>query len=287
MDSAAGRLAFVFAGGGSLGAVEVGMLQALTERGVRPDFAVGASAGAINAAYYAGDPGLAGVARLDRLWRGLTRSQVMPMRLRDILRVAGGRDHLVDPSGLRRLLQQHLPYERLEHSALPVHVVAAELVLGREVVLSAGPAVDAVLASTAIPGVFPPVRIDGRDLVDGGVANNTPISTAMRLGASRIVVLPTGFSCALKQVPGGAIGRAMHALSMLVTRQLVGDIERYASQAALYVVPPLCPVDVSPYDYSGCAALIDRAAAQTRDWLRDGGLERPGGVPHEMIEHHH
>ena len=161
------------------------------------------------------------------------------------------------------------------------------MVLGREVLLSAGPAVDAVLASTAIPGVFPPVRIGGRELIDGGVANNTPISSAMKLGATRIVVLPTGFSCALKQVPGGAIGRAMHALSMLVTRQLVADIERFSSLATLCVVPPLCPVDVSPYDYSGGADLIDRAAAQTRDWLRHGGLDRPGGVPHEMSEHRH
>jgi len=284
-DSA--RTAFVFAGGGSLGAVEVGMLHALVGHGVRPDFAVGASAGAINAAYYAGDPSADGVTRLDRLWRGLTRAQVMPMRMRDLWRIALRRDFVVDPAGLRALLQRHLSYRMIEHAALPVHVVATDMVHGSEVLLSSGPVVDAVLASTAIPGVFPPVRIDGRELIDGGIANNTPISTAMRLGATRVIVLPTGFACALKRVPGGAVGRAMHALSMLVTRQLVTDIERFSGRVRLHVVPPLCPVDSSPYDYSACGALIDRAAGETREWLRRGGLEVEGGVPHEMVEHRH
>lgn len=281
------RTAFVFAGGGSLGAVEVGMLQALVEHGERADFVVGASAGAINAAYFAGQPDAAGVARLDRLWRGLTRRQVMPLGWRDWLRAMLQREYLVDPSGLRRLLEQHLPYRHLEQAPLPVHVVATDLVLGSEVLLSSGPAVDAVLASSAIPGVFPPVRIGGRDLIDGGVANNTPISTAIALGATRLVVLPTGYACAQRRVPAGAAARALHALSLLMMRQLASDIERYAGRVPLHVVPPLCPVESSSLDYSACAALIDRALASTRAWLGRGGLERPGGVPHELVEHRH
>jgi NTE family protein len=195
---------------------------------------------------------------------------------------------MVDPSGLRRLLERHLGCKRLEEAAVPVHVVATDRLLGTEVVISAGPVVDAVLASAAIPGVFPPVTIDGRELIDGGVANNTPISTAIRLGARRLVVLPTGFACALKRVPGSAIGQALHALSLLVARQLVHDIERWGSAAALHVVPPLCPVDTSPYDYSACGALIDRSARTTREWIARGGLDRSdAGVPHEMVEHAH
>lgn len=263
------------------------MLHALTEQGLRPDFVVGASAGAINGAYFASDPTPHGVAQLDRLWRGLIRRHVMPMRLSDLFRIALRREYLVDPSALRRLLEKHLPSRRLEDSAIPMHVVATDMLLGQEVLLSSGPTVDAVLASTAIPGVFPPVVIGGRSLIDGGVSNNTPISSAIKLGAQRIVVLPTGFACALKRTPHSAIGRALHALSLLVVRQLVGDIERYASQAALHVVPPLCPVDSSPYDYSGCAALIDRATLTTREWITRGGLDQPCGVPHEMSEHSH
>jgi len=161
------------------------------------------------------------------------------------------------------------------------------MVLGVERLLSAGSVVDAVMASTAIPGVFPPVRIGDHDLIDGGVANNTPISSALALGATRVVVLPTGFSCALRSIPKSAVGRALHALSLLVTRQLVSDIERFGSSAALHVVPPLCPVDSSPYDYSASASLISRARETTRDWIRGGGLDRPHGVPHQMTEHSH
>lgn len=109
---------------------------------------------------------------------------------------------MVDSGGLR-----HLPYAQLQDAAIPIHIVASDMVTGEEVLLSKGLAVDAVLASAAIPGVFPPVRIEGRLLVDGGVANNTPISTALRLGATRIIVLPTGFACSLKRVPAAAVGR--------------------------------------------------------------------------------
>ncbi|HTT09889.1 MAG TPA: patatin-like phospholipase family protein [Burkholderiaceae bacterium] len=282
-----GKMAFVLAGGGSLGAVEVGMLHALTERGVRPDFVVGASAGAINGAFFAADPIPACVARLDHLWRNLTRHHVMPLGIVDLLRIALRREYMVDPAALRSLLQKHLPYRRLEDAAVPMYVVATDMLLGNEVVLSSGPVVEAVLASTAIPGVFPPVRLGGRDLIDGGVANNTPISTAIALGASRVVVLPTGFACALKTLPKGAIGRAMHALSLLVTRQLVADVERLRSRVALYVVPPLCPVDSSSYDYSACATLIDRATTTTRAWIDGGGLDTPAGVPDQLVEHTH
>jgi len=287
MNAISRSTAFVFAGGGSLGAVQVGMLHALIESGLRPDFVVGASAGAINAAYFAANPTADGVAALGRLWCGLTRRQIMPMRVRDLFRLAVRRAYVVDPTALRRLLERHLPYQLLEQATIPMHIVATDMVLGVEHVLSRGSVVEAVMARAAIPGVVPPVRIDGRDLIDGGVANNTPISSALALGATRIVVLPTGFSCALRRVPDSAIGRAMHALSLLVSRQLVSDIERFGDRAVLHVVPPLCPVESSPYDYSASASLIGRAQETTRQWIRGGGLQRAHGVPHELSEHSH
>ena len=203
-----------------------------------------------------------------------------------MLSLLARRAHLVDAGGLRRLLERHLPYAQLEDAAIPIHIVASEMVTGGEVLLSAGPVVDAVLASTAIPGVFPPVRVNGQLLVDGGVANNTPISTAIRLGATRIIVLPTGFACASKQVPAAAIGRAMHALSLLVARQLVQDAERFATAVELRIVPSLCPLECSPYDYSAAGQLIERAAATTRSWLEGGGLER-AGTPMQLQPHSH
>ena len=274
------------AGGGSLGAVEVGMLQALLDRGESPGFVVGASAGAINGAFFAADPTPAGVARLRAIWCGLKRRDVFPLTLGSVLGLLMRRGHLVESGGLRRLLERHLPYRDLENAAVPIHVVASDMITGDEVLLSSGPAVDAVLASAAIPGVFAPVSIGGRLLVDGGVCNNTPISTAVRLGATRVIVLPTGFACALNQLPTGAIARAMHALSLLVARQLVRDAERFEATVELRIVPSLCPLERSPYDYSDAAALIDLAALSTRRWLDDGGLERPG-TPAQLHEHRH
>ncbi|HEY1392736.1 MAG TPA: patatin-like phospholipase family protein [Methylibium sp.] len=281
-----GSTAFVMAGGGSLGAVEVGMLRELLAWGVAPSFVVGASAGAINGAYFAAFPTPEGVAKLQALWSGLKRRELFPLNMGSVMRLLTRRAHLVDAQGLRRLLERHLPYSQLQDAALPIHIVASNMVTGEEVLLSSGPAVDAVLASAAIPGVFPPVSLNGQMLVDGGVANNTPISTAVRLGAKRVIVLPTGFACALKQLPSGAIGRAMHALSLLVARQLVQDAERYASMVELRIVPSLCPLEYSPYDYSAASILIERAAATTRRWLESGGLEREG-APLELQPHSH
>ncbi|WP_158754935.1 patatin-like phospholipase family protein [Dyella sp. S184] len=287
IDRTAQRTAFVLAGGGSLGAVEVGMLQALLDWGETPAFLVGASAGAINAAYFAADPTCAGADKLERLWCALRRQDVFPFNLRSVLGLLRRRDYLVESDALRRLLERHLPYRRLEEAAMPIHIVASDMLTGHEVLLSSGSVIDAVLASTAIPGVFPPVQIDARLLVDGGVANNTPISTAVKLGATRIIVLPTGFACALNQMPSGAIARAMHALSLLVSRQLVHDAERFAdSMVELRIVPSLCPLETSPYDYSVAHTLIAQAKACTRQWLDDGGLDC-AAVPRQLREHRH
>jgi NTE family protein len=279
--------AFVFAGGGSLGAVEVGMLQALTEQGVRPDFVVGASAGAINAAYYAGAPDASGVERLAAIWRRLRRADVFPVStVQGLLGFLRGRASLLDPSALRALLVRELPYERLEDARLPCHVVASDVLDGSEVVLSSGPAADALLASAAIPGVFPPVEVAGRHLIDGGISSNTPLSTAIELGARRVVVLPTGYACALTKPPGSALAVALHALTLLISRQLVVDVLRWREKREIFVVPPLCPMTSSPYDFSSSRALIERAERTTRAWLAAGGLERPE-LPHELTPHEH
>ena len=187
---------------------------------------------------------------------------------------------------LRRLLQRSLDYNAIEDAPLPLHVVASERVTGAEVVLSRGSVVEAVLASSAIPGVFPPIVIEGRELVDGGVCSNTPIAAAVRLGATDIIVLPAGFACALQTPPRGWISQSLHALSLVVARQLVHDMEHFASQVRICVVPALCPLEVSSYDYGHCAALIERAANTTRTWLDGGGL-RAATNPGPLVLHTH
>jgi NTE family protein len=277
--------AFVFAGGGSLGAIQAGMLRALTDAGVKADLVVGSSVGAMNASYFAGDPTAAGVGRLEEIWRGIRRRDVFPVTVRSALGLLAHPGHLIDPSSLRSLLAHHLPYRHLEEAKLPVHVVATNLV-GMTVCLSQGPAVEAILASAAIPAAFPPVRIGNDYLIDGAVGSNTPILTAAGLGATRIIVLPTGFACALQAPPEGAIARALHAITLLIAHQIVRDLKELAQRVEVVVVPNLCPLDVSPYDFSGAAHLIERAADGTRQWLRAGGLERPG-VALSLLPHTH
>jgi NTE family protein len=281
------QTAFVFAGGGSLGAVEVGMLRALVQKGIQPDFVVGSSVGAINAVQFAADPTLEGVERLERIWRTVRREDVFPVSpLGAMLRLLAGRGHLVAQTALRRLLERHLTVRQLEGTVLPCHVITTDLLGGTEVRLSAGPAVDALIASTAIPGIFQPVCRAGRHLVDGSVTSNTPIATAIELGASRVIVLPTGVACALDAPPRGMFAVALHALTLLIARQLVSDVERLRDRAQMMVVPPLCPLAVSAYDFSRGGELVDRAAESTARWLDDGGL-RNSGIAGVLQPHHH
>jgi len=277
--------AFVLAGGGSIGAVQVGMLRELLTHGLKPDLIVGSSVGAINGAYLAGVPGLEGMQQLEAIWRGLQRRDVFPITWRSMMGAVTRHSSLVDPNGLRRLLEKHLPYRELERAAIPLHIVATDLLGGGLVKLSSGSAVDAVLASCAIPGAFPPVRIGEHHLVDGAVASNTPIRVALELGATRILVLPSGYACALESPPRGAVATALHAITLLIAHQLVMDLERCGGQVELITVPPLCPLAVSPYDFSRAGELIERAAVQTRAWLQKGGLEKqriPGALrPHQ------
>jgi NTE family protein len=281
------RTAFVFAGGSSLGAIQVGMLKTLVANGWTTDFVVGSSVGAINAAYFACDPTAAGVERLEAVWRSVKRTDIFPVtRLQGILALLAKRGYVVHSQGLARLLEERLPVHRLEDTRVPCHIVATDLLEGAEVLISSGPAVDALLASSAIPGVFPPVRVNGRYLVDGGVANHTPISAAIELGAERIVVLPTGYSCTLAEPPRNAIGVALHGLNLLIARHLVNAIRHYRRVVEIVVVPPLCPLNVSPYDFNSAVKLIERAQRTTAHWLLHGG-EMVDGVPHEMPLHSH
>ncbi|HZM35448.1 MAG TPA: patatin-like phospholipase family protein, partial [Burkholderiales bacterium] len=159
------QTALVLAGGGSFGAVQAGMLRALVAHGIVPDLVVGSSVGAINGAYFAGAPDAQGVAKLESIWRSLRRREVFPFTWRSLLGLLARRNFVVDPCGLRGVIEQHLPYLDLESAAIPVHVVATDFIAGGSVRLSSGPALEAVLASCAIPAAFPPVRIGERFLI--------------------------------------------------------------------------------------------------------------------------
>ena len=261
--------AFVLSGGGSLGAVQVGMLQALTERCIAPDLVIGTSVGALNAAYIAGHGVSAeSLDGLEGLWTGLRRRDVFPFRALRLGAAALGRaPSLCHDGALRDLIHTHLLFDRLEAASIPVQVVATDVRSGCEIVLTQGDAVDAVMASAAIPAVFPAVRIDGRDLIDGGVADNASISQAIASGAKRIYVLPTGYACALDEPPASPLASALQALTLLIEQRLILEVATYATTADIRVLPPLCPLSVSSADFRSGSILIDRARSTTRRWL--------------------
>lgn len=261
--------AFVLSGGGSLGAVQAGMLLSLFEAGVTPDMVVGTSVGAFNGAWVAARPDVAGTKDLIGVWHSLSKRDVFPTRLStSVLCILGRRRHFASGDGLRRILGQHLRFQLLQDAPTPFHCVATDVLSGEDVLLSSGDAADAIAASAAIPAILPPVCIDGRDLMDGGVVNNTPLSHAVGLGADVIYVLPTGYACALRSAPKGAMGLAMHAMTIAINQRLANDVDRFEGAVDIRVIPPLCPVRVAPTDFSQAASLIEQSHAATHDWLR-------------------
>jgi NTE family protein len=281
------KTAFVFAGGGSFGAIQVGMMDSLARHGVSADMVVGSSVGALNGAFYASDPTVTGVERLANIWRGLSRHDVFPVTWRTLLGFLWRRDFLIPHDGIRKLIDDHIPYRNLEDAKLPVHIVTTDIITGDSVVLSRGPAADAIVASTAIPGAFSPVRYGDHYLADGAVSSNTPVRVAVEKGARRLIILPTGHACANEAPPVGALANALHALTLLIARQLVNELENLGPGVEFFVIPPLCPLVGSPYDFSRTAEHIERARLATDQWLIRGGLLQQSEIPHELRPHDH
>jgi len=205
----------------------------------------------------------------------LHRRDVFQVTWRTVLGFVRRRDFLATSDGLRQLIDRHLPYRNLEEAKIPVHIVATDILSGETVVLSKGSAAEAILASVAIPPAFAPVKRERLYLADGAITSNTPVKIAVELGAQRLIILPTGYACALEAPPSGAIANALHALTLLIARQLLHELEHLDQRIDYFIVPPLCPLTGSPYDFSQTSRLIARAMESTKAWLAEGGLEQP------------
>jgi NTE family protein len=271
--------AFVLAGGASLGAIEAGMLEALYERGIQADLFVGTSAGALNAGFAAARTQTVESAHLlQAAWRATERSDVFPLSPLTALRAFLGRsDHLVSDRGLRRIVESRLgSIRRLEEARVKLGVVVTDLLDGEERLLDSGPALPALMASAAIPAIYPPVELDGRFYVDGGVADNTPISQALALGADTVYVLPTGVSMRLERPPAGALAMAVHAFNLLLHARLRQEIDTFRDRVKLVVLPPPWPLTVLPTDFSRADELIASGLRNAREALAE---PHPAGAP--------
>lgn len=232
------RVAFVLSGGGPMGAVQVGFLRALFENGITPDFVVGCSVGAFNAVQVASDPSLGGVEDLEEIWKQMRKDDLFPGgRLTSAWHALRKGSHVFTNRGLRRIIEESLgPRKRFEELELPAFVVATRLSDGAEVWFSTGRVEGPLLATAAMPGVFPPVTVDGVQYVDGGIVNNIPVMKAVEKGARKIYILNVSGSIHPRELhrPHDFM---MHGLVLSRAHRYQSDTVRAADSAELIEFP--------------------------------------------------
>ena len=266
-------LAFVLPGGGALGSYQVGVLQALAEAGVGPDQLVGVSAGAVNAALFAWNPGTDGVQRIEAIWRSIRRRDLLrvhPGRLASAF--AGRHPSFLDNRHGHAFLRRHLGNRLLEHSPVPLALVATDLSTGESVALTRGDTATAVLASSAFPGVYPPVVLDGRTLIDGGVVADVPLDTAISLGARSALVLSAPPLVA-GEPPTNALDILFRASSLGVEAHGRTVLRRPPPGLAVVEIPAV-PTALTTFDVGRSEAMIAQGYAATCAWMRDSDVGR-------------
>jgi NTE family protein len=266
--------AFVLSGGGNQGVSQVGMLRALLERGFVPDVVVGTSAGALNGAVVATSPTLEKIDHLEAVWLGLKGDHVFPGgALRKVWNVLRRDDHLIPNDGLAEVIGGAQPAATFAELAVPLRVVTTDLLTGDEIVIVGGPVAPALLASAALPGIFPPVELHGHTLVDGAVVNLVPISHALAGPVERIFVLDVSDPVGDREIrsPLDVVIRAF-----AISRDLRFELElQYVPKEIEVIVLPPPEDDRDLFDFSDGHRLVDEACELSMRAL-DDYEERPG-----------
>jgi NTE family protein len=268
---------YVLGGGGSLGAIQVGMLQALGEHDVAPDLVAGTSVGSLNGAVVALDPkGAAN--RLSHLWARMTREAVFPGGLLAQARtLERTKTHLFPNTGLAGVVEEFLGGDlSFADLALPFSAVATDVATARPHVLSEGALRPALLASTAIPGIFPPVEHGGTQLYDGGLVANVPMRQAVAMGARSLVVLDCSYPGHLPSAPETLAEVLLFTWMVTMRSQAVLDAPLVAADIPVVYVPGPAPQVVSPLDFDLTDRLIEAAYEASRVFLESLQVARPG-----------
>lgn len=284
----AGRLpkpvALVLAGGASFGAVQVGHLRALAETDLVPDLIVGTSVGSLNGAVVAENP-VTAPERLARLWDSVTRAEIFGSMLSSAINVAARRPSAATNAGLRTVIERALSARTFADLALPHTAMATDFDTGRSVAISEGDLVTALLASAAIPLVFPIVERGGRRLVDGGLVANVPIGVAAAQGAQTLVVLDCGFTVMPPEREDTYTSRLLRTAAIMAAQQVRRDLERVGDRVVLYLPGPW-PIRSRPDEFTTGAELASRTYGMTMAWLRalePNGPGRYGSAPTDAL----
>ncbi len=268
-------LCFVMAGGGSYGATHVGMIRALVEAGITPDLVVGTSVGAFNGVRVSHDPKTAADA-LTSIWKQIDRRTVFGSNSRfgavlHLARSGFGRRSVATcaPDHLGALIDSQNMPATIEELSIPTGIVVTDLLAGKPKVLRSGKLKQSLLASAAIPGVFPPVQLEGCWYVDGGVAANVPIRQAIAVGAKSMVILNCNPSGMPNRLPNNLVEMGMHASIIMQRNQIAGDMTELASRYPILQMPQTTPTDTNSFDFSRSSELIERSFDSSQQFLKD------------------
>lgn len=276
------RRALVLSGGGPYGALQAGAIKALLEDGFAPDLIVGTSVGALNGAFVAADPTAAGAAKLHDVWTALTEEALFPgaRRRSSWARMVMRGDRIFTPDGLSALIENDLPISTFEEAALPLGIVATDIETGRDVTFTTGALREPLLASAAMPGIYPPVEIEGRRYIDGGVANAVPIVPAVEMGGGRVVVINCSGSRQERRPLQRPMDHLLHAFLLARSQRYERDLETLAPKVEIVEVPlPSLGFNVpfTSMEYTELMLRLGHAAA--RRFLESsplrGGLDTP------------
>lgn len=265
-------LAFVLSGGGAYGAVQVGMLRALSEAGIEPDLVVGASVGALNGVFVADDASTA-AERLAEVWTSIDGTAVFGKAgrgrgsLHMVRQLATSRSSLVSARAIDELIRSNAPQERFDQLALPFHAVATDHLTGAVVVLDHGRLEPALAASAAIPGVLPSREIDGRRLVDGGVVAMFPTQTAQALGARSIVLLDATPTDPRPDPPQGLSNNLIHTVALMIRAQRHVATHSATVGCEVFTLPSATPPDATAFQFHRTASLINNGYHRARGHL--------------------
>ncbi|MBV7336612.1 patatin-like phospholipase family protein [Chloroflexi bacterium TSY] len=277
-------IAFVFSGGANLGSIQVGMLSVLRDRGIRPDLVVGTSVGALNGAVVA-DRGLdTAVDVLESIWHNMRRETIFPGGLvSQAYTLMRSRLYLYENTGLGKLIQSNLTVERIEDLHLPFAAMATELITHQGALFREGLLLPALLASTAIPGVYPPVTINEIQYIDGGIVSNIPLSGALQMGAKSIVVLEVGSVCTPTLPPENIADLLKGAFITSIRQKILAEAPRIAQQVPVLYLPRPCTTDMGMFDYEQGTQLMEETSELVANFLDKSPFPKAGkmcGEPH-------
>jgi len=276
-----GPVAFVLSGGGNLGALQIGMLRALAERELRPDLIVGCSVGAINGAGLAEDASLVGVARMERLWRDLDSTELMPGGLLPgAMALARKGEAIHGNDGLRKALETHLRARSFEELTIPFQCVATDVLGVREAWFASGPLIEPILASCAIPAVYPAVEIDGVRYLDGAIVDEVPMSRAVELGARTLYVLQVSGFSRPRPEPRRPLDVAIQSFWLARHHRFKRELAAMPASVDVHLLPTGAAPDIRYNDFTRVAEMIDGAYAASSDYLagRPAAPAYPAGV---------